>query len=125
MAVQRACECSHGRRRWARGLAWVQLTWLGCVLALCHFGYARRESCDTTATVSATIPQTCCPDRQLAAPTVNLRSRPSKGGYTRDANDNTTPPMPALRNMRIFLMPRLRPAPPVENFPTVEEGYIA
>ena len=32
-AVQRACECSHGRRRWAGGLAWVQLTWFGCGLA--------------------------------------------------------------------------------------------
>ena len=32
-AVQHACECSHGRRRWAGGLAWVQLTWLGCGLA--------------------------------------------------------------------------------------------
>ena len=22
------CECSHGRRRWEGGLAWVQLSWL-------------------------------------------------------------------------------------------------
>eukprot|EP00964_Phaeocystis_antarctica_P009831 scaffold5342_cov67-Phaeocystis_antarctica.AAC.4 len=71
-AVQRACECSHGRRRWAGGLAWVQLTWLGCGLAsraeMSVRGFAgaiRRISSQTCSTQTDCL--TYCKFAQIVA----------------------------------------------------------